>query len=99
MCQFGMAKVNAIDPFLILQNVARQEASWSGPAVPTGGFTMRDLETSELSFVYGAGCSPIPPVPAKKGNNGFGNGSDTPNLAAPGGSGDSPGEKDLSQFR
>ena len=54
---------------------------------------MRDLETSELGFVYGAGCSPTPPTAptcgtkGKKGNNGFGNGSDSPNLAAPGNSG------------
>ena len=62
-------------------------------------FTMRDLETSELSFVYGAGCSPTPPAPTKKGNNGFGNGSDAPNLAAPGGSAGSPGDKDNSLLR
>ena len=60
---------------------------------------MRDLESSELSFVYGAGCSPAPATKTKKGNNGFGNGSDAPNLAAPGGSGDSPGEKHNSLFR
>ena len=45
---------------------------------------MRDLETTELGFVYGAGCSPCPPAPKKqKGNNGFGNGGGEP---APGNS-------------
>ena len=60
---------------------------------------MRELETNELTLVSGAGCSPMPPVKTKKGNNGFGNGSDDPNLAAPGGSGTSPGDKDFSLVR
>ena len=63
---------------------------------------MRNLETSELGFVYGAGCSPTPPTcdtKGKKGNNGFGNGSDSPNLAAPGNSGKTPGNKDYSLVR
>jgi len=63
---------------------------------------MRDLYQTELQYVSGAGCSPCPPtepVKTKKGNNGFGNGSDDPNLAAPGGSGDTPGDKDFSQVR
>ncbi len=76
---------------------------------------MRDLDWSELKYVSGAGDSPTPPssgcsctcptytTPAKgkggKGNNGFGNGSDAPNLAAPGGSGTSPGNKDSSLVR
>ena len=46
---------------------------------------MRDLETTELSFVYGAGYSLSPPKTKKqKGNNGFGNGGNDP---APGRSG------------
>lgn len=46
---------------------------------------MRTLETTELGFVYGAGCSPCPPTTTKqKGNNGFGNGGNDP---APGKSG------------
>lgn len=70
---------------------------------------MRDLNEIELGQVSGAGCSPTPPSgcgcsptppsKGKKGNNGFGNGSDDPNLAAPGGSGDSPGDKDYSSIR
>ena len=70
---------------------------------------MRDLDLSELSFVTGAGssptkpsgsgCSPAAPTKSKKGNNGFGNGSDAPNLAAPGGSGTSPGTKEGSLVR
>jgi hypothetical protein len=65
---------------------------------------MRDLFNSELQFVSGAnssptppsgcGCSPTPPSRTGKGNNGFGNGSDTPNLAAPGGSGATGGGKE-----
>ena len=58
---------------------------------------MRDLLDLELTYVSGAGycCSPCPPAPAptKKGNNGFGNGSDYPNLAAPGNSGSTGGGK------
>ncbi len=68
---------------------------------------MRDLDWSELKYVSGAGSSPTPPscscppTPRNKGrgNNGFGNGSDAPNLAAPGGSGTSPGDKDFSLIR
>ncbi len=69
---------------------------------------MRDLDFTELKYVSGAGCSPTPPscycpepAPAKtkKGNNGFGNGSDAPNLAAPGNSGTTPGAKDGSLVR
>ena len=70
---------------------------------------MRDLETNELSYVAGGssprppsagcGCSPSAPSRGPQGNNGFGNGSDAPNLAAPGGSGDTPGDKDFSQDR
>jgi hypothetical protein len=63
---------------------------------------MRDLNLNELSFVTGAGSSPTrpsgygcsPAAPSKKGNNGFGNGSDDPNLAAPGGSGKTGGGKE-----
>jgi len=58
---------------------------------------MRDLYQNELQYVSGAGCSPCPPtesVKTKKGNNGFGNGSDDPNLAAPGGSGATGGGKE-----
>ena len=52
---------------------------------------MRDLETTELNFVYGAGCSPCPPAPKKqKGNNGFGNGGGEP---APGNSGSTGQDK------
>ena len=65
---------------------------------------MRDLFQNELQFVSGAGCSPTPPTSGcgcsptpptrtKKGNNGFGNGSDAPNLAAPGNSGSTGGGK------
>ena len=61
---------------------------------------MRNLTPNELQFVSGAGCSPCPPTcpPAtqdktKKGNNGFGNGTDA-NLAAPGNSGTTVGGKD-----
>jgi hypothetical protein len=67
---------------------------------------MRDLDWTELKYVSGAGSSPTPPSDccchepkAKKGNNGFGNGSDDPNLAAPGNSGDTPGDKDYSDVR
>jgi hypothetical protein len=71
---------------------------------------MRDLDWNELKYVSGAGDSPTAPcdctcptttgkTKAKKGNNGFGNGSDAPNLAAPGGSGGSPGNKDYSLVR
>lgn len=48
---------------------------------------MRNLETTEIGFVYGAGCSPCPPTTStkkQKGNNGFGNGGNDP---APGNSG------------
>lgn len=53
---------------------------------------MRTLETTELGFVYGAGCSPCPPTTTKKakGNNGFGNGGDEP---APGNSGSTGQDK------
>ena len=64
---------------------------------------MRDLNEFELKFVSGAGSSPSgdctctcpTPTPTKqrKGNNGFGNGSDDPNLAAPGNSGATGGGK------
>jgi hypothetical protein len=64
---------------------------------------MRDLFENELKFVSGAGssptppsgsgCSPTPPAPRAKGNNGFGNGSDAPNLDAPGNSGSTGGGK------
>ena len=59
---------------------------------------MRDLDWTELKYVSGAGDSPTPPCTCeptptpeptpktRKGNNGFGNGSDDPNFAAPGGS-------------
>ncbi len=64
---------------------------------------MRELSTNELTLVSGAGagcgCSPMPPAKAGKGNNGFGNGSDAPNLAAPGNSGKTPGDKDFSLVR
>ncbi|MDB5694954.1 MAG: hypothetical protein JWN21_497 [Sphingomonas bacterium] len=70
---------------------------------------MRYLELVELSMVSGTGDSPTAPscecpqtktkTKRGKGNNGFGNGSDAPNLAAPGGSGDTPGDKDFSQVR
>ena len=59
---------------------------------------MRELYEFELSVVSGAGASPAPPR-SGKGNNGFGNGSDAPDLAAPGGSGGSPGAKELSPIR
>jgi hypothetical protein len=70
-------------------------------------FSMRYLELVELSMVSGAGDSPTPPTcecpttPTKraKGNNGFGNGSDDPNFAAPGGSGSTPGDKEGSMVR
>jgi hypothetical protein len=62
---------------------------------------MRDLYEFELSQVSGAGDSPMPPctcptpdTKTKKGNNGFGNGSDDPNLAAPGNSGSTGGGKE-----
>ena len=65
---------------------------------------MRDLDWTELKYVSGAGDSPTPPTdcycpaptPSKprKGNNGFGNGSDAPNLAAPGNSGKTGGGKE-----
>lgn len=58
---------------------------------------MRDLTHNELQYVSGANCSPCPPtqpVKQKKGNNGFGNGSDDPNLAAPGNSGKTGGGKE-----
>ena len=71
---------------------------------------MRDLDWTELKYVSGAGDSPTPPcectcpeptpTPKKrKGNNGFGNGSDAPNLAAPGNSGSTPGDKEGSLVR
>ena len=53
---------------------------------------MRELHEFELTSV-GGGASPAPPK-AGKGNNGFGNGSDDPNFAAPGGSGATGGGKD-----
>ena len=67
---------------------------------------MRKLTNEELVHVYGAGgegCSPTPPscdYPSKsrKGNNGFGNGPDA-NLAAPGNSRGTPGNKDFSPVR
>jgi hypothetical protein len=58
---------------------------------------MRDLYANELQFVTGAGDSPCPPtapVTKQKGNNGFGNGSDAPNTAAPGNSGSTGGGKE-----
>ena len=64
---------------------------------------MRDLYENELQFVSGAGSSPTPPsgcgcspTPprSRKGNNGCGNGSDDPNLAAPGNSGSTGGGKE-----
>lgn len=72
---------------------------------------MRVLETTDLRFVSGAGTViigfdpesgfPIYGDDGKKahGNNGFGNGSDDPNLAAPGNSGTTPGDKDFSSVR
>ncbi len=69
---------------------------------------MRDLDFTELKYVSGAGDSPTAPsgcycpepTPKRaKGNNGFGNGSDAPNLAAPGNSGRTPGAKDGSLIR
>ena len=71
---------------------------------------MRELFETELTYVSGAGSSPTPPsgcgcspcpptTKARKGNNGFGNGSDAPNLAAPGNSGGTPGDKDFSLIR
>ncbi len=64
---------------------------------------MRNLFETELAFVTGAGDSPMPPSGCgcsptpprgRKGNNGFGNGSDDPNLAAPGNSGSTGGGKE-----
>ena len=60
---------------------------------------MRELLEFELSQVSGAGHSPCPPAKKAKGNNGFGNGSDEPNTAAPGNSGKTPGDKDGSPIR
>jgi hypothetical protein len=54
---------------------------------------MRNLSDFEMEFVSGAGCGCSPCPPAKKGNNGFGNGADA-NLAAPGGSGKTGGGKE-----
>ena len=66
---------------------------------------MRDLDFNELQFVSGANrspappssgshCSPCPPtMRSRQGNNGFGNGSDAPNTAAPGNSGSTGGGK------
>ena len=57
---------------------------------------MRDLTSTELQFVSGAGDSPCPPstpIKQKKGNNGFGNGADA-NRAAPGNSGATGGGKE-----
>ena len=54
---------------------------------------MRNLETTELGFVCGAGYSPCPPTTStkkQKGNNGFGNGGNDP---APGGSGSTGQDK------
>lgn len=69
---------------------------------------MRALNSLELRHVSG-GCEttidPNTELPIYcddkhgKGNNGFGNGSDDPNLAAPGNSGQSPGNKDFSAVR
>lgn len=56
---------------------------------------MRELDINELTAVSGAGS---PPAKAKQGNNGFGNGPDA-NLAAPGNSGTTPGNKDGSLVR
>lgn len=65
------------------------------------------LNSRELPHVSG-GCDPIfgsnSELPScedvsGKGNNGFGNGSDDPNLAAPGNSGRTPGNKDFSTVR
>jgi hypothetical protein len=71
--------------------------------------SMRDLFETELNYVSGAGsspsgpsgcgCSPSGPSTGRKGNNGFGNGSDTPNTRAPGNSGGTPGSKDYSTVR
>jgi len=59
---------------------------------------MRELLDIELAAVTGAGCGPCPPTTDKpkraKGNNGFGNGSDAPNTAAPGNSGSTGGGKE-----
>ena len=73
---------------------------------------MRDLFENELQFVSGAGCAPTPPSgcgcaptpPSRggKGNNGFGqekNGREDGSLAAPGGSGSTPGDKEGSTIR
>jgi hypothetical protein len=63
---------------------------------------MRHLSIQEIGLVSGACCEchptppchPVPPCFAGgKGNNGFGNGSDYPNLAAPGNSGSTGGGK------
>lgn len=60
---------------------------------------MRELNRNELLAVSG-GCeiegecdAPIL-INRRKGNNGFGNGADDPNLAAPGNSGATGGGKD-----
>ncbi len=70
---------------------------------------MRDLEQNELHYISGGssprppsagcGCSPSAPSKGRKGNNGFGNGSDDPNFAAPGNSGSTPGDKEGSMVR
>ena len=74
---------------------------------------MRDLFETELKYVSGAGsspsapsgcgCSPCPPTSSgRKGNNGFGQekqGRSDPGLAAPGGSGSTPGNKEGSTIR
>jgi hypothetical protein len=71
---------------------------------------MRVLNSIELRHVSG-GCDTttepgelpiecdVESGKSGKGNNGFGNGSDDPNLAAPGRSGLTPGNKDFSLFR
>ncbi len=71
---------------------------------------MRDLFDNELQFVSGACSAPTPPsgcgcspsAPRRKGNNGFGqekHGRQDPSLAAPGGSGSTPGNKEGSTVR
>lgn len=59
---------------------------------------MRELSLIETIAVTGAGPA-SPPTKGPKGNNGFGNGSDAPILAAPGKSGTTPGNKDGSTVR
>lgn len=59
---------------------------------------MRDLSFNETTVVTGAGPT-SPPTKGPKGNNGYGNGSDDPNLTAPGKSGSTPGNKNGSTVR